>query len=144
MVPVTRTNRWLGSCAALIGIITSTSCGDTTQSIDSSACSSLSEITNNWTTTVTYATPPTARQRIADELLKCHALQGRSARVVRNSLGSPDNYVVDDPIYRSPPGSSAWSYNLGAQRWGAPIDNEHLLVQLNSQGKVSSVRIVTD
>lgn len=66
---------------------------------------------------------PTPRQREADRLVRCRALQGKTRAQVRRLLGRPDNGFVR---------SRHWEYMTGPQR-GVPIDVEYLDVTFVSR-----------
>lgn len=84
---------------------------------------------------------PSMRQRLADQLIECETLQGARRGRVREVLGRPDNYVAQDTRFYE---DGTWSYNIGTQRAGFPIDDEHLVVRFGREGRVRSAELATD
>lgn len=88
----------------------------------------------------------TQRQRLADRLIECETLLGTRRSRVREILGRPDNYVAQGTRFYAN-GSwedGTWSYTLGTQRAGFPIDDEHLVVRFGREGRVRSTELATD
>ena len=83
-------------------------------------------------------TPPTPRQRMADGFVQCQTLHGRGRQALRRLLGRPDNHVTHGL------GASAWSWALGPQRQGYPIDDEHLIVHFDKRDSVAWAEIGFD
>ncbi len=73
----------------------------------------------------------TARQKLADALIRCRALDGLKRSQVRRLLGPPEPPRTN----RSP----FWEYNTGPQR-GVPIDSESLAITFKSD-RVSRVEL---
>jgi len=76
---------------------------------------------------------PTARQRLADDLVDCKALIGLSRAEVRALLGPADHGRSRSPL---------WEYVTGPQRV-MPIDSE-LLDIVFTNGVVTEVRLTND
>jgi hypothetical protein len=84
---------------------------------------------------------PSARQRLADHLIACESLHGARRAQVRKVLGRPDNYVAQDTrLYED----GTWSWDLGTQRDGFPVDDEHLVLRFGREGRVRSAELATD
>jgi hypothetical protein len=75
----------------------------------------------------------TARQRLADKLVACHTLDGRSRAEVRRMLGPRERNSS----------RRIWTYQTGAERSGFHMGFEELSVHFESTGRVSSVEIWT-
>jgi hypothetical protein len=78
-----------------------------------------------WRQGIDTSTSPTNRQRIADEIVSCHLLRGRSKQDVRLRLGPPQESSSDH---------DEWLWLTGTSR-GISIDNEELVVDF-SDGRV--------
>lgn len=77
---------------------------------------------------------PTARQEVADRLVACHALRGRTLKNVRDALGTPDEI---GPASGAPTMGLATrlSYFIGKGRGLGP-DYEYLRVAFSARGRV--------
>jgi len=84
---------------------------------------------------------PSTRQRLADHLIACEMLHGARRARVRRALGRPDNYVARDTRFYE---HGTWSWDLGTQREGFPVDDEHLVVRFGGDGRVRSAELATD
>ena len=76
--------------------------------------------------------PPTPRQRIADALVECRLLDGRTRAEVLRTLRPPDGQAAAGA-------GDAWT--LGPER-GYGVDDESLEVRYDADGRVRRVEIV--
>jgi len=76
------------------------------------------------------------RIRMVDDLLTRHQLQGMTRGKIVELLGDPE----DTPYFKD------WDlvYWLGPERGFFSIDSEWLVMRLDTQGRVSEYRLVTD
>ena len=76
------------------------------------------------------------RIRMVDDLLTRHQLQGMTRGKIVELLGDPE----DTPYFKD------WDlvYWLGPERGFFSIDSEWLVIRLDTQGRVSEYRLVTD
>lgn len=79
------------------------------------------------------AGPPSARQKIADRIVKCDALSGNSKRTVIVTLGRPTDRGED----------GYWFYDLGPERGFGGLDNEQLALHFGVHGHVDRAEILT-
>lgn len=81
---------------------------------------------------------PTVRQRLADGLVECGTLVGKREAQLTDMLGGPDDYVAQVD------GEEAASWATGIERNYVNIDNEHLFIRFDADGKATSAELVTD
>jgi hypothetical protein len=74
----------------------------------------------------------TVRQKLADNLVRCRTLIGKSRTAVRQLLGPGDEGPVDG-------GGSSMDYGTGPQRSRFSLDAEYLIVELDRRGVVKHV-----
>lgn len=75
---------------------------------------------------------PTVRQRLADRVLKCDTLAGRSRIAVRTLLGPPN---------KGDRSAGSWRYPIGPERTAIEVDTEYLVVYYSSAGRVQQTTI---
>jgi hypothetical protein len=77
---------------------------------------------------------PTRRQMLADDLIRCHLLKGKSPAEVEAEIGAPEEIETNQ-------GKTSFIYGLGRERDSfIQIDNESLLVEFADE-EVASVVI---
>ena len=92
---------------------------------------------SEWKSTPATFSHTSIRQRMVDDLLRSHPLLGNTRPEVESLLGPADNtgYFSEYDMV----------YHLGQERHSyIAIDSEWLVIRLDSTGKVSQTRLVTD
>lgn len=109
--------------------------GSPIEAWQSGPCADFRFPQQDWTSQANDRVQPgqlTPRQRIADRVVECDVLAGRSIRAVVALLGRPDERGG------SPLMASYW---LGDERGPVQIDSEYLNVTFGSGGRVRDVAI---
>ncbi len=114
-----RSARWGGVGAVALACV-AVGCGDDRSTTVGSGCNEQL-VTADWNSSLLAAAPdpPTARQRIADLIVDCNLLRGRTTQDVTALLGRPQDRGTQPLTY---------VYWLGPERGEVPIDDEWLSV----------------
>ena len=81
---------------------------------------------------------PTASQRLADALIKCRSLLGRTREEVTEMLGAPD---PTEGILTKREARRELSYTTGPERSFISIDSEVMTILLDREGRVRTVEL---
>lgn len=123
----------------LISLASVLGCGRATEPPrGQTSCGTLAQAAAGWKRDIQAAGRFSSRQGVADRLLECDALVGRTKREIVRVLGQPQPYGTD---FGGRPGSVI--YTLGTDRGFIPLDDEHLLIDFDN-GVAVSAEIVTD